>query len=143
MHWTKKWFTPFSRVHNSYWRDSSWCILVEQEQEKNIIIIQLKDYHQFAANRITWWMHSVLKSTLSKKSFTIKTKNYHNSKNRFKWRILSQPTKIESGKNKKSLFFLLGLKITLRTCFESNRFSSNFCPELSNQVLSFSEGQIY
>ena len=60
-----------------------------------------------------------------------------------KWRILSQPTKIGSGKNKKSLFFLLGLKITLRTCFESNNISSNSCPELSNQVLSFSEGQIY
>jgi hypothetical protein len=61
---------------------------------------------------------------------------------RFKWRILSQPTKIGSGKNKKSLFFLLGLKITLRTCFECNNFSSNSCPELSNKVLSFSEGQI-
>jgi hypothetical protein len=60
-----------------------------------------------------------------------------------KWRILSQPTKIGSGKNKKSLFFLLGLKITLRTCFESNNFSSNSYPELSNQVLSFSESQIY
>jgi hypothetical protein len=60
-----------------------------------------------------------------------------------KWRILSQPTKIGSGKNKKSLFFLLGLKITLRTCFESSNFLSNSCPELSNQVLSFSEGQIY
>ena len=60
-----------------------------------------------------------------------------------KWRILSQPTKIGSGKNRKSLFFLLGLKITLRTCFESNNFLSNSCPELSNQVLSFSEGQIY
>jgi hypothetical protein len=60
-----------------------------------------------------------------------------------KWRILSQPAKIGSGKNKKSLFFLLGLKITLRTCFESNNFLSNSCPELSNQVLSFSEGQIY
>ena len=60
-----------------------------------------------------------------------------------KWRILSQPGRIGSGKNKKSLFCLLGLKITLRTCFESNNFSSNSCPELSNQVLSFSEGQIY
>jgi hypothetical protein len=35
------------------------------------------------------------------------------------------------------------LKYTLRTCFESKNFSSNSCPELSNQVLSFSEGQIY
>ena len=58
-----------------------------------------------------------------------------------KWRILSQPAKIGSGKNKNSLFFLLVLKITLRTCFESNNFSSNFCP--GNQVLSFLEGQIY
>ena len=41
-------------------------------------------------------------------------------KNLLNWRILSQPAKIGSGKNKKSLFFLLGLKITLRTCFESN-----------------------
>ena len=39
-----------------------------------------------------------------------------------------------SGKNKKSLFCLLGLKITLRTCFESNNFLLNSCPELSNQV---------
>ena len=53
-----------------------------------------------------------------------------------------QTAKIGSGKNKKSSFFLLGLKITLRTCFESNNFSSNSCPELSNQVLSFSEGQL-
>ena len=42
-----------------------------------------------------------------------------------KWGILSQPTNIGSGKNKNSLFFLLGLKINLRTCFESNNFSSN------------------
>ena len=60
-----------------------------------------------------------------------------------KWRILSQTGKIGSGKNTKFLFFLLGLKYTLRTCFESTNFSSNSCPELSNQVLSFSEGQIY
>jgi hypothetical protein len=51
---------------------------------------------------------------------------------------LSQPTKIGSGKNKKTLFFM-GLEDHL----ESNNFSSNSCPELSNQVLSFSEGQIY
>ena len=56
-----------------------------------------------------------------------------------KWRIFSQPGKIETGKNTKSLYFLLGLK----TCFESVNFSSNSCPELSNQVLTFSEGQIY
>ena len=51
-----------------------------------------------------------------------------------KWRIFNQPGKIVSGRNKESLFFLLGLKITLRTCFESNNFLSNSCPELSNQV---------
>ena len=60
-----------------------------------------------------------------------------------KWRILNQTGEIGSGKNTKFLFFLLGLKYTLRTCFESKNFSSNSCPELSNQVLSFSEGQIY
>ena len=42
-----------------------------------------------------------------------------------KWRIFSQPGKIGTGKNTKSLFFLLGLKYTLRTCFESKNFSSN------------------
>ena len=46
-------------------------------------------------------------------------------------------------KIKKSWFFLLGIKYTLRTCFESKNFLPNYCPELSNQVLSFSEGQIY
>ena len=39
--------------------------------------------------------------------------------------------------------FLLGFKYTLRTCFESKNFLPKSCPELSNQVLSFSEGQIY
>ena len=34
-----------------------------------------------------------------------------------------QPGKIGSGKNKKSGFFLLGFKYTLRTCFESRNFS--------------------
>ena len=43
-----------------------------------------------------------------------------------------------SGKNPKSRFFLLGLKYTLRTCFESKKFLSKSCPELSNQVLSLS-----
>ena len=61
----------------------------------------------------------------------------------FKWRIFSQPGKIGTGKNTKSLFFLLGLKFTLRTCFESKNFSSNSCPELSNQLLSFSACQIW
>ena len=58
-----------------------------------------------------------------------------------KWRILSRPSKIGSDKNTKKNF-LLGLKFTLRTCFEYKNFSSNSCPELSNQVLSFSAGQI-
>ena len=44
------------------------------------------------------------------------------------WRIFSQPGKIGSGKNTKSLFFLLGLKYT---CFESKNFLLNSCPELS------------
>ena len=53
-------------------------------------------------------------------------------------RIFSQPLKIGTGKNEKSLFFLLGL----RTCFESKNFMSNAYPEQSNQVLSFSACQI-
>ena len=61
----------------------------------------------------------------------------------FRWRIISQPGKKGIGKNTKSLFFLLGLKFTLRTCFESKNFSSNSCPELSNPQLSFSACQIY
>ena len=47
-----------------------------------------------------------------------------------------------SGKNTKSGFFLLGLKYTLRTCFKSKKFLLKSCPELSNQVLSFSACQI-
>ena len=39
-------------------------------------------------------------------------------------------------------FFLLGLKYTLRTCFESKNFSSISCSELINQVLSFSVCQM-
>ena len=46
-------------------------------------------------------------------------------------------------KIKKSGFFLLGLKYTLRTCFESKNFLPKFCSELSNQILSFSVCQIY
>ena len=61
----------------------------------------------------------------------------------FKWRNLSQTGKIGSGKNEKYFSFLLGLKYTLRTCFESKNFSSNSCPELSNQQLSFSACQVY
>ena len=45
-------------------------------------------------------------------------------------------------KIKKSYFFLLGLKYTLRTCFESKNFLPKSCPELSNQVLSSSASQI-
>ena len=59
-----------------------------------------------------------------------------------KWRILSQTTTEQSGKNKKFWFFLLDLKYTLRTCFESKNFLPKSCPELSNQVLSFSACQI-
>ena len=61
----------------------------------------------------------------------------------FKWRILSQTSTEESDKNKKILFFLLGFKYTLRTCFEPKNFLPKSYPELSNQVVSFSEGQIY
>ena len=60
-----------------------------------------------------------------------------------KWSFFRETSMDGSGKNKKSWFFLLGLKYTLRTCFESKKFLSKSCPELSNQVLSFSEGQIY
>ena len=60
-----------------------------------------------------------------------------------KWRILSRKGKIGNGKNTKYFFFLLGLKDTLRTCFEPKNFLSNSCPELSNQQLSFSACQIY
>ena len=61
-----------------------------------------------------------------------------------KWRIFSHTSSEGSGKNnKKKIFFLLGLKYTLRTCFESKNFLLKSYPELSNQVLSFSEGQIY
>ena len=49
---------------------------------------------------------------------------------------------VEVVKIKKSWFFLLGLKYTLRTCFDSKKFLSKSCPELSNQVLSFSACQI-
>ena len=56
----------------------------------------------------------------------------------FKWRNLSQTGKIGSGKNTKYFLFLLGLKYTLRTCFESKIFLSNSFPELSNQQFSFS-----
>jgi hypothetical protein len=46
-------------------------------------------------------------------------------------------------KIKKSGFFLLGLKYTLRTCFESKKFLPKSCPELSNQVLHFAAYEIF
>ena len=46
-------------------------------------------------------------------------------------------------KVKKSGLFLLGLKYNLRTCFESKKVLPKSCPELSNQLLSFSACQIY
>ena len=55
-----------------------------------------------------------------------------------KWSFFSQAGLEGSGKNPKSGFFLLGLKYTSRTCFEPKNFLSNSCPELNNQVLSFS-----
>ena len=45
-----------------------------------------------------------------------------------KWRILSRTSKIGSGKNTKYFFFLLGLKYTLRTCFETKNFFVKFLP---------------
>ena len=42
-----------------------------------------------------------------------------------KWPIFTQTGKIEPGKNTKYLFFLLGLKYTLRTCFESKHIERN------------------
>jgi hypothetical protein len=60
-----------------------------------------------------------------------------------KWWILSQTGAEGNGKNLKIWIFRLGLKYTLRTCFESKNFFPKSCPELINQVLSFSEGPIY
>ena len=60
-----------------------------------------------------------------------------------KSRILSRTSTEQSGKNEKKKFYLMGFKFTSRTCFESKNFLPKSCPELSNQVLSFSEGQIY
>ena len=60
-----------------------------------------------------------------------------------KGRILSRTSSEQSGTNWIFGFFLLGFKYTLRTCFKSKNFLPKSCPELSNQVLSFSEGQIY
>jgi hypothetical protein len=61
---------------------------------------------------------------------------------KLKWQIFSQKSSEGSGKNKKSGFFLLGLKYNLRTCFDTINFLPTSCPELSNQVLSFSACQI-
>ena len=46
--------------------------------------------------------------------------------------------KIGTCKNTKPLFFLLGLKYALRSCFEPKNFLSDSCPELSIHVFSFS-----
>jgi hypothetical protein len=53
-------------------------------------------------------------------------------KGQIKWPILSQTSTEGSGKNKKSGFLLLGLKYTLRTCFDAINFLPKSCPELSN-----------
>ena len=82
-----------------------------------------------------WWMALVQKSRVYLGILVVKCK--------LKWPILSQTSTEGSGKNKRSWFFLSGFKYTLRTCFESINFLPKSCPELSNQVLSFSEGQIY
>ena len=59
-----------------------------------------------------------------------------------KWPCARNTCRSGSDGNQKSWVFLLGLKYTLRTCFESKKFLSKSCPELSNQVLSFSACQI-
>ena len=56
----------------------------------------------------------------------------------FKWPIFSQTGKIGTDKNTKYLFFLLGLKYSLSTCFEHKKVLSNSCPELRYQVHHFS-----
>ena len=68
--------------------------------------------------------------------------NHNDADILLKWRIGSRTSTEGSGKNEKKNF-LLGFKYTLRTCFESKNFLPKSCRELSNQVLSFSEGQIY
>ena len=82
---------------------------------KNINSLSLK-----VSALITWWKYVAVE---------------------FKWRIFSQ-TGLEQSGEKKSGFFLLGLKYTLRTCFGTKKFLPKSCPELSNQVLSFSACQI-
>ena len=67
---------------------------------------------------------------------------YHPEINNLKWRIFIQAGKIGSGENTKSLLFLLDLKYTLRTCFESKKFWSSSCPELRYQVRRYSVCQI-
>ena len=52
-----------------------------------------------------------------------------------KWRIFSQTSTEGSGKNWKSGFFLLGLKYTLRTCFDAINFLPN--PVLSWAIFKF------
>ena len=47
-----------------------------------------------------------------------------------KWAIFRETGIIGSGKNPKSEFFLLGFKYTLKVCFESKKFLSDFCHEL-------------
>ena len=49
-----------------------------------------------------------------------------------KWPFFIGASLNGSGKNQKYWFFLLGLKYTLRTCFESKKLLSKSCPELSN-----------
>jgi hypothetical protein len=51
-------------------------------------------------------------------------------KARLKWQFFTETGFAGSGKNPKSEFFLLGLKYTLRTCFDSKKFLSKSCPEL-------------
>ena len=59
-----------------------------------------------------------------------------------KWSFFTEPGLVGSRKNKKIWFFLVCLKYFLMTCFESKKFLWKLCPELSNQVFSFSACQI-
>ena len=52
------------------------------------------------------------------------------------WRIFSRTSTEQSGKNKKSAFFLLGLKYTLRTCFDT----INFLPKYLEIIFIHSRG---
>ena len=104
------------------------CIFIFQETEILTVILMC-----FTGLNLDWFKCYGLKCSLRPHASSANSQKL----------IFSRTSKLGSDKNKKSLFFLLGLKCTLKTCFEYNNFSSNSCPELSNQLLSFSACQIY